>query len=100
MLKFNIKILFAVSILLFVAGCSKLQTDIPSAPPITTHKSGIINPDSSNFHGNLVRLNGWNMSTCIQCHASDYSGGIAETSCLNCHTNTGGPEACNTCHDT
>lgn len=98
MLKFNIKILFAVSILLYVAGCSKLQTDIPSAPLITTHKSGINNPDSSNFHGNLVRLNSWNMNTCMQCHASDYSGGIAQTSCMNCHTNTGGPEACNTCH--
>ena len=28
----------------------------------------------------------------------DYSGGIAESSCLTCHTNPGGPEACNTCH--
>ena len=97
-LETTFKILFALIILLIATGCSKLQTDIPSAPPITIHKEGITNPNSSNFHGNLVRLNGWDMNTCMHCHASDYSGGIAETSCLNCHTNTGGPEACNTCH--
>ena len=97
-LKSSFKVLIASIILLIAVGCSKLQTDIPSAPAVTTHKSGITIPDSINFHGNLVRSNGWNMNTCIQCHASDYSGGIAEASCLNCHTNTGGPEACNTCH--
>ncbi len=96
-LKTTFKILFAVVILLTAAGCSKLNTDIPSAPVVTTHKAGIANPDSSNFHGNLVRFNGWDMLSCQQCHASDYSGGIAKSSCWDCHT-TGGPEACNTCH--
>ncbi len=93
----SFKVLFASIILLAAAGCSKLHTDIPSAPVLTTHTTGIINPDSANFHGNLVRLGNWNLNACVQCHSSDYSGGIAEASCLNCHT-TGGPEACNTCH--
>lgn len=94
----SFKVLFASIILLVAAGCSKLHTDIPLAPVLTTHNTGIINPDSANFHGNLIRLGNWNLNTCVQCHSSDYSGGIAESSCLTCHTNTGGPEACNTCH--
>jgi len=97
-LETTFKILFVIIIVLITAGCSKLHTDLPSAPIVTTHKEGITNPDSSNFHGNLVRSNSWDMLSCQQCHASDYSGGIAESSCLTCHTNTGGPEACNTCH--
>ncbi len=97
-LKTAFKTLSVAIIILIAMGCSKLHTDIPLAPAVTIHKEGITNPDSKNFHGNLVRLNGWDLLSCQQCHASDYNGGIAEASCLNCHTNTGGPEACNTCH--
>jgi hypothetical protein len=38
------------------------------------------------------------MKDCQQCHAADFSGGIAKANCLNCHTSPEGPEACNTCH--
>jgi predicted CxxxxCH...CXXCH cytochrome family protein len=40
------------------------------------------------------------LSECRVCHGQDYSGGTSEQSCLNegCHTFTGGPDACNTCH--
>lgn len=148
------KILFTVIILLIASGCSKLHTDIPSAPVITTHNEGIIDPDSPNnhaylvvnaingmddchqchaadysggvtevgcntsnchpsinvhvdsinvptsndFHGTYIAERNWNMVDCRGCHNTDYSGGIVAPSCLTCHTNTGGPEACNTCH--
>lgn len=92
------KILFAVVIILYIAACSKLQTDIPSAAVVVTHKEGINNPNSINFHGNIIKLNSWDMRPCQQCHASNYNGGIVKVSCLDCHTNPGGPEACNTCH--
>ena len=97
-MKVLIKILLISIFLVYFAGCSKLNTDIPPAPQITTHKDGIKDPASPNFHGNLVRLNQWDMRPCQQCHAADYSGGIAEASCLTCHVFPKGPEACNTCH--
>lgn len=68
---------------------------------INVHKSGggIVNPQSPDFHGKYIAANlGWDMRECGSCHAADYSGGIAAPSCLNCHTGTNGPEACNTCH--
>lgn len=66
---------------------------------IDVHKDGITNPSSPDFHGNYIAENlSWDMRVCGTCHASDYSGGIDATSCLNCHTSNNGPEACNTCH--
>ena len=66
---------------------------------IAVHKDGITNPSSDNFHGTYIATNlTWDMRACGSCHSSDYSGGLAATSCLTCHTNTNGPEACNTCH--
>jgi len=150
----SLKVLFVVVILLVAAGCSKLQTDIPSAPIISTHNEGINDPNSPNnhaflvvngmngmndcqqchladysggvtkvgcntpschpsinvhvdsinvptsndFHGTYISERNWTMVDCQGCHNTDYSGGIAAPSCLTCHTITGGPEACNTCH--
>lgn len=66
---------------------------------INVHQDGIINPSSPNFHGKYIATNlGWDMRVCGSCHAANYSGGIAATSCLTCHTGNNGPEACNTCH--
>lgn len=97
-MKFINKIFLLIFVLLLISACSKLSTDIPSAPVVKTHKIGISNPDSADFHGNLVKMNQWDMRLCKQCHGGDYSGGITEASCLTCHTNPDGPEACNTCH--
>jgi hypothetical protein len=69
-LKTAFKTLSVAIIILIAMGCSKLHTDIPLAPAVTIHKEGITNPDSKNFHGNLVRLNGWDLLSCQQCHAS------------------------------
>ena len=66
---------------------------------ISVHKDGIVNPASDNFHGKFIATNlTWDMRACGSCHSADYSGGLAATSCLTCHTNSNGPEACNTCH--
>ncbi len=103
-LKYNKSFIFlfyiaVISAVLFISSCSKLdENDITQPQTVNVHKPGILNKQSLNWHGNLIRDNHWNMKECQQCHASDYSGGIAGASCLNCHKNQGGPEACNTCH--
>lgn len=66
---------------------------------IQVHKDGINTPSSSDFHGKYIASQlGWDMRTCGGCHAADYSGGLVSPTCLTCHTQTNGPEACNTCH--
>jgi hypothetical protein len=40
----------------------------------------------------------WDILDCMKCHGDDYSGGVASPTCNNCHSQPGGPEACNTCH--
>jgi predicted CxxxxCH...CXXCH cytochrome family protein len=89
-----------LSLTLFIS-CSDLKEDITtSAPKLSIHDDGIVNPTSPNFHGNIVRSANWDMKQCQQCHSANYSGGTAGTSCYNsgCHNTPGGPEACNTCH--
>lgn len=93
-----IKYLSILILMNIIFACSKLNEDIPPAPDITTHKDGILDSASAFFHGNLVRNLNWAVRDCQQCHAADYSGGITGSSCLNCHKQTDGPEACNTCH--
>lgn len=87
---------------LFILGiftsCSKLDESIPQAPNLSTHKVGILDHDSPNFHGKLVRESSWDLIVCQSCHDASYSGGITDASCLTCHTQPAGPEACNTCH--
>ena len=48
------------------------------------------------FHGNYIRLDGWSMDNCKNCHGGDYKGGTTGASCYNCHKQ--GPDACNVCH--
>lgn len=79
-------------------SCSEIETDITPPVKITLHKEGVNNPASPNFHGKLVAQNNWDLKSCQQCHAANYSGGVTQSSCLSCHRYPGGPEACNTCH--
>jgi predicted CxxxxCH...CXXCH cytochrome family protein len=83
---------------IMIISCSDMRVDVPPAPEVGVHKEGIANPKSPNFHGVLIQSINWNLKECQNCHAADYSGGITNASCLNCHTQTTGPEACNTCH--
>ncbi len=96
--KLLVKFLGALIILVIFASCSKLDDSIPPAPILSTHDEGILDHDSPDFHGNLVRQSNWDLKACQSCHDANYSGGITDASCLSCHTQPTGPEACNTCH--
>jgi len=67
---------------------------------ITVHKTGVTDPNSANFHGKFLMANGWNISTCANCHGSNFTGGTQSPTCAtaNCHNSAQGPAACNTCH--
>jgi len=92
-------ILMLISLAVLLVSCSDLVEPPPTkATEPTIHKTGILDKNSPDFHGNLVRSDGWSFSACIRCHSADYSGGTAGESCLKCHTQDNGPEACNTCH--
>lgn len=91
--------LIGISATLILFSCSDLnKNDISQPQEISVHGSGILNKLSPNWHGNLVRSYNWDLKVCQHCHAADFSGGTTGASCLKCHTNAGGPEACNTCH--
>ncbi|MCR4417721.1 MAG: hypothetical protein NUV92_08260 [Ignavibacteria bacterium] len=96
------KIILLYSSLLFLSiafiSCSEIKSDITTPAPISLHKEGVNNPSSPNFHGKLVAQMNWDLKYCQQCHAVNYTGGTANASCLECHKQPGGPEACNTCH--
>ncbi len=94
----NLCIVSLLLSLLIIAACSDMRVDVQPAPTIGVHPEGINNPKSANFHGVLIQNINWKLSECQNCHAADYSGGITGASCLNCHNQPTGPEACNTCH--
>jgi predicted CxxxxCH...CXXCH cytochrome family protein len=96
-LYYGIFLALIVSILVS-QGCSELDKSVTMAPEIRNHPTGWSNPSSANFHGVYIASNRWNLSACKTCHGNDYSGGTSGSSCLGCHTNSGGPENCRTCH--
>ena len=63
------------------------------------HQPGIADTTSSDFHGKILLANKFVMDECQKCHSSDFSGnGSNKLNCRNCHTQSAGPLACNTCH--
>ncbi len=56
------------------------------------HPFGFASPTSPEFHGGVLRENGYDTSTCRACHDRPE----ASISCQTCHNN--GVESCNTCH--
>jgi predicted CxxxxCH...CXXCH cytochrome family protein len=97
-MKLFIQILLAGAVIILYSACSELNNNIETAPKISVHGKGILDTTSTEFHGQLIKSMNWDMKSCWECHASDYSGGITGASCLKCHTEAEGPEACNTCH--
>jgi predicted CxxxxCH...CXXCH cytochrome family protein len=102
-MKYNIK--FTVLALLFVGlfltiGCSEIKDDITQPAEFTHHPEGFGDAASPNFHKFAFVNSNWsfNLTKCQSCHAADYAGGTVGVSCLTCHTQPAGPEACNTCH--
>ena len=61
------------------------------------HPGGILDPTSTDFHGEMVKNAGWSFDTCKKCHGDDFMGGAAKVSCYTCHSD-GGPTGCTTCH--
>ncbi len=98
-----------LALILIGGGCSELQEDLLAPPPraqaLTVHSEGwsgrsIVDPAQppADFHGNYIRAQNWQMSSCWTCHGKDYAGGISQVSCKTCHAKSGGPENCTTCH--
>lgn len=87
-----------ITVAFIFAGCAKVKEDIPVIPSVSVHAEGIMQKSSPNFHGKLISNNNWDMKQCQSCHAANYSGGTTGSSCLTCHSQPTGPEACNTCH--
>ena len=95
----NLSILFLLLASILFIKCSEVKDDI-SQPPLLegVHPDGFAKMSSPNFHSNTIKANNWDLESCQKCHASDYSGGLTGVSCMDCHTQSAGPEACNTCH--
>ena len=96
-----VSIIWIVFILLFLSiGCSEINDDITPSPTIGVHPEGFGDASSPNFHKFVFAKDNWslNLRSCQKCHTADYTGGTANKSCLGCHTEADGPEACNTCH--
>jgi predicted CxxxxCH...CXXCH cytochrome family protein len=89
--------------ILFVAGCSQLQDNLVAPPQrnqvLTVHPEGwATTASSADFHGKYIHGQQWQMSSCWTCHGRNYAGGSSQVSCLTCHSKSGGPENCTTCH--
>lgn len=102
-MKYNTKLIlpaFLLISIIFAIGCSEIQDDITPPTDFTHHPEGFGDASSPNFHKFVFAKNNWsfNLTKCQACHAADYSGGTVGVSCLTCHTQPDGPEACNTCH--
>ena len=83
----------------YTGGTAKVACNSTQChPAINVHVAGYETVGSADFHGTYIANSHWNLAQCSQCHGSDYEGGIVSPACTKCHTETGGPEACNTCH--
>jgi len=74
-------------------ACADCHEYYPHPPEWTT-------PQDENSHGVYSKSIQWQIENCQSCHGEDYRGGKSRASCYDCHTQTGGPEACNVCHGT
>jgi hypothetical protein len=98
-MKFIIQnILITIVVLMIFNACADVQDEIITNKPASVHPEGFGIPGSDNFHTVWFKENNWDLKFCTTCHGTTYDGGITEVTCLNCHTQSAGPEACNTCH--
>jgi len=99
-MKLTKTLLVVIFSLLFVIGCSEINNDITPPTDFTHHAKGFGDVSSPNFHKLVFENSNWSvkLTDCQPCHAADYKGGTVGVSCLTCHTQANGPEACNTCH--
>lgn len=81
-----------------LSGGKSSPSCFPCHSTIGVHKDGLLDPSSANFHGKAIRSNNWQMAPCKTCHGDNYAGGLSSPTCKSCHSQSAGPEACNTCH--
>lgn len=80
-------------------NCSEVQDEITQTPILEgVHPEGFGKLGSDDFHSFKLQSTNWDLVQCQKCHGADYSGGTVNESCLDCHSSSAGPEACNTCH--
>ncbi len=87
-----------LGLILLAFGCADVQDEIVVNETTGVHPEGFGKPGDADFHSVWFKENNWDLISCQKCHAANYAGGTAETSCLSCHAQSAGPEACNTCH--
>jgi predicted CxxxxCH...CXXCH cytochrome family protein len=86
-MKYILFYLLAIIFSIFVFSCSELNTDIPSVPEVNTHGDSLYSPTSENYHPKTIAGSTNGMYDCQECHAADFSGGVAKVGCntSNCH---------------
>jgi len=96
---FYLALLTVLSTAIIYNGCSEVQNDLVTSPEVYVHPPGWADGDTPDFHGNFINENKqWNLQVCQSCHGNDYAGGSSGSSCLTCHTSSGGPQNCRLCH--
>ncbi len=56
---------------------------------IVVHKDGILDQNSTNFHGTYINSNEIQLTECASCHGVDFTGGSSAPSCVTCHAGIG-----------
>ena len=89
---------FVAGVAALLVGCSDLKQPVPANldPDLSVHPSGWVDDSSQQFHGLFLASIQWDLGNCRECHGDDYTGGIANSSCITCHA--AGPEDCVVCH--
>jgi predicted CxxxxCH...CXXCH cytochrome family protein len=74
-------------LVLFISGCTNLKEDLPTPQngAVQVHPSGWVDSLSPNFHLKAIEKSGWNLLACRKCHGAQYTGGIVNVSCMECH---------------
>lgn len=73
---------------LLLASCSELKKDLPAptSARATIHEAGWNDTTSANFHGRVLQQQGYDLNSCVSCHAQSFTGGTSNTSCFRCHS--------------
>jgi hypothetical protein len=76
-----------ILLVLGVAGCSKLKDDLPapSSSGTQVHEAGWNDQTSQNFHGTVLKAEGYDFDKCVSCHAKSFGGGTSGVGCFSCH---------------
>ena len=74
-------------IIIMMTSCTDLKNNLPtpSNGTLKIHDPGWSDTTSVSFHGKVLKLEKYDFSKCISCHAKYFNGGISNTSCYTCH---------------